>query len=100
MVERVLQRRMIAVAPIDVSKTGMMLLNNSVALVPMSLLLVAFGEPSRWHVVRVRRDGEMRGDAGGDTGRYREMQRDIGRWHVARVRFGEGQASAPACRVR
>ena len=70
MVERVLQRRMIAVAPIDVSKTGMMLLNNAVALVPMSLLLVAFGEPSRWHVVRVRRDGEMRGDAGGDAGRY------------------------------
>ena len=34
---------MIAVAPIDVSKTGMMLLNNAVALVPMSLLLVAFG---------------------------------------------------------
>ena len=28
------------------------------------------------------------------------MQRDIGRWHVVRVRFGEGQASAPACRVR
>jgi hypothetical protein len=51
-VERVLQRKMIAVSPIDVSKTGMMLLNNSVALVPMSLLLVAFGEPARWHVVR------------------------------------------------
>jgi len=51
-VERVLQRKMIAVSPIDVSKTGMMLLNNAVALVPMSLLLVAFGEPARWHVVR------------------------------------------------
>jgi hypothetical protein len=34
-VERVLQRRMIAVSPIDVSKTGMMLLNNAVALVPV-----------------------------------------------------------------
>ena len=73
MVERVLQRRMIAVAPIDVSKTGMMLLNNAVALVPMSLLLVAFGEPSRWHVVRVRRYREMRGDAGRYRGRYGEV---------------------------
>ena len=96
MVERVLQRRMIAVSPIDVSKTGMMLLNNAVALVPMSLLLVAFGEPSRWHVVRVRRYREMRGDTGGTTGRYGEIRRGIGRWHVVRVRFGAGQASAPA----
>ena len=32
-VERILQRKMIAVAPIDVSKTGMMLLNNAFALV-------------------------------------------------------------------
>ena len=31
-VERVLQRKMIAVSPIDVSKTGMMLLNNAVSL--------------------------------------------------------------------
>ena len=68
MVERVLQRRMIAVAPIDVSKTGMMLLNNAVALVPMSLLLVAFGEPSRWHVVRVRRYGEIQGRCRGRCG--------------------------------
>ena len=73
MVERVLQRRMIAVAPIDVSKTGMMLLNNAVALVPMSLLLVAFGEPSRWHVVRVRRYGEMQGEMRGDLGRCSEI---------------------------
>ena len=77
MVERVLQRRMIAVAPIDVSKTGMMLLNNAVALVPMSLLLVAFGEPSRWHVVRVRRHGEMRGETGRYRGRCGEIQGEI-----------------------
>ena len=50
--ERVLQRKMIAVAPIDVSKTGMMLLNNAVALIPMTVLLAAFGEPARWHLVR------------------------------------------------
>ena len=77
MVERVLQRRMIAVAPIDVSKTGMMLLNNAVALVPMSLLLVAFGEPSRWHVVRVRRYGEIRGDTGRCRGRCGEIQGEM-----------------------
>ena len=51
-VERILQRKMIAVAPIDVSKTGMMLLNNAFALIPMTLLLVAFGEPARWHLVQ------------------------------------------------
>ena len=50
--ERLLQRRMIAVQPIDVSKTGMMLLNNAVALVPMGLLLYAFGEHTRWHEFR------------------------------------------------
>ena len=47
--ERLLQRKMIAVQPIDVSKTGMMLLNNAVALVPMGLLLVGYGEHERWH---------------------------------------------------
>ena len=51
-VERILQRKMIAVAPIDVSKTGMMLLNNAFALIPMTILLVAFGEPARWHLVQ------------------------------------------------
>lgn len=51
-VERVLQRKMIAVDPIDVSKTGMMLLNNSVALLPMTVLLAAFGEPQKWYLVR------------------------------------------------
>jgi len=50
--ERLLQRKMIAVQPIDVSKTGMMLLNNACALVPMGLLLVFFGEHHKWHVLR------------------------------------------------
>lgn len=50
--ERILQRKMIAVEPIDVSKTGMMLLNNSVALVPMGLLLYLKGEHAQWHGMR------------------------------------------------
>ena len=50
--ERLLQRKMIAVQPIDVSKTGMMLLNNACALVPMGILLVAFGEHEKWHILR------------------------------------------------
>ena len=50
--ERLLQRKMIAVQPIDVSKTGMMLLNNACALVPMGMLLVFFGEHHKWHLLR------------------------------------------------
>lgn len=50
--ERLLQRRMIAVEPIDVSKTGMMLLNNAIALAPMAALACAFGEPAEWHRLR------------------------------------------------
>ena len=50
--ERLLQRKMIAVQPIDVSKTGMMLLNNACALVPMWLLLIGFGEHHKWHLLR------------------------------------------------
>lgn len=30
----------------------MMLLNNSVALLPMTVLLAAFGEPQKWYLVR------------------------------------------------
>ena len=50
--ERILQRRMIAVEPIDVSKTGMMLLNNAVALLPATALLYATGEHTRWGELR------------------------------------------------
>jgi len=50
--ERLLQRKMIAVEPIDVSKTGMMLLNNAVALIPMGLLLYFFGEHEKWYLFR------------------------------------------------
>jgi drug/metabolite transporter (DMT)-like permease len=50
--ERLLQRKMIAVQPIDVSKTGMMLLNNAVSLIPMGALLFAFGEHKQWYQLR------------------------------------------------
>jgi len=43
-VERLLQRWMIAVEPIDVSKTGMMLLNNALGALLLLPLLFAFGE--------------------------------------------------------
>jgi len=43
-IERVLQRRMIAVEPIDVSKSGMMMLNNGIGAVLLLLLLAPFGE--------------------------------------------------------
>jgi len=46
--ERLLQRKMIAVEPIDVSKGGMMLLNNAASLVPMGALAAYFGEHHRW----------------------------------------------------
>jgi len=36
--ERLYQRKMIAVEPIDVSKTGMLLLNNGLAVLPTSIL--------------------------------------------------------------
>lgn len=51
--ERLLQRKMIAVEPIDVSKGGMMLLNNAFALVPMGALCYYFGEHHRWAILRV-----------------------------------------------
>jgi len=46
--ERLLQRKMIAVDPIDVSKTGMMLLNNTVSLLPIGLMIVLTGEYRHW----------------------------------------------------
>lgn len=43
-VERLAQRWMIAVEPIDVSKTGMMLLNNAIGALLLVPLLIPFGE--------------------------------------------------------
>ena len=39
MFERLFQRRLIAVKPVNISKTGMLLLNNIVAVLPVTLLL-------------------------------------------------------------
>ena len=50
--ERMLQRKMIAVEPIDVSKTGMMLINNSVALLPTAALLVWRREHEEWQALQ------------------------------------------------
>jgi len=50
--ERLLQRKMIAVQPIDVSKGGMMLLNNAFSLLPMGALLIFFGEHHKWARIR------------------------------------------------
>jgi len=43
---------MIALSPIDVSKTGMMLLNNGVSLVLIVPLLFYFGEHHKWYRFR------------------------------------------------
>ena len=43
MCERLFQRKLIAVQPVDISKTGMLLLNNIGAVLPVSLLLAVPG---------------------------------------------------------
>ena len=50
--ERIIQRKLIAITPIDVSKTGMMLINNAVSLVLMVPLLFWFGEQDKWYRLR------------------------------------------------
>ncbi|EOD06298.1 hypothetical protein EMIHUDRAFT_121316 [Emiliania huxleyi CCMP1516] len=49
--ERLLQRRMIAVEPVDINKTGLMLLNNVVSLLPMSVLVYCTGEVPQWRLL-------------------------------------------------
>ena len=46
--ERLMQRHLMAQAPVDISKPGMMLLNNACGLLPCGLLVLAYGEPARW----------------------------------------------------
>ena len=50
---------MIAVSPIDVSKNGMMMLNNSVSLLPMALLLAFAGEWRQWGLLRELSVGQL-----------------------------------------
>ena len=75
--ERILQRRMIAVEPIDVSKTGMMLLNNAVALLPATApvaashtIVVSSNDPvSRYSPAGARRGrGRVWWEGGGACG--------------------------------
>ena len=46
--ERLLQRHLMAQDPVDLSKPAMMLLNNSFGLLPNALLLAMYGETGRW----------------------------------------------------
>ena len=46
--ERLLQRHLMAQDPVDISKPGMMLLNNSCGLAPNLLLLLVYQVPPRW----------------------------------------------------
>lgn len=46
--ERLMQRHLMAQAPVDISKPGMMLLNNACGLLPCAVLVLLYGEPARW----------------------------------------------------
>lgn len=49
--ERLMQRHLMAQSPVDISKPGMMLLNNACGLVPCGFLMIGYGETSRWSTV-------------------------------------------------
>jgi len=48
--ERLLQRHLLSQEPVDMSKPGMMLLNNAIGLVPCGVLCAVYEEPARWAV--------------------------------------------------
>jgi len=48
--ERLMQRHLMAQDPVDISKPGMMLLNNLFGLVPCGLLLFPYAETAKWSV--------------------------------------------------
>jgi len=50
--ERLMQRYLMAQAPVDISKPGMMLLNNACGLLPCGVLMIAYHEPERWKMAR------------------------------------------------
>ena len=50
--ERLMQRHLLAQAPVDISKPGMMLLNNAFGLLPCAILMMVYQEPARWTRVR------------------------------------------------
>jgi len=49
--ERLLQRHLLSQDPVDISKPGMMLLNNGIGLVPCGLLCSIYQEPAHWGAV-------------------------------------------------
>ena len=53
MFEKLYQRKLISIEPVDISKTGMLLLNNLGAILPVSLLLTIppLNESRQWHEV-------------------------------------------------
>ena len=60
--ERLVQRKLIALEPIDVSKQGMMLLNNGIGAILLLPIMAAFGEVRRkWaHAQMPARQTDMR----------------------------------------
>ena len=48
MTDRLVQRRFIAVTPLDISKTGMVWLNNTIGILPQIGMLFVFNEPAQW----------------------------------------------------
>jgi drug/metabolite transporter (DMT)-like permease len=53
-IERLLQRRFIAIKPLDLSKTAMMLLNNGVGMLPQVVILLVLQEPAKYAQVFAR----------------------------------------------
>jgi len=49
--ERLMQRRLIAVKPVDISKNGMLFINNTVGMIYVACFLLPFPEYQHWPVV-------------------------------------------------
>ena len=60
--ERLFQRRLIAIEPVDVSKTGMLLLNNAGAILPVSALLLVPGQLHETDIVALHWNAERTWD--------------------------------------
>jgi len=52
--ERLMQRRLIAVKPVDISKTGMLLINNTVGLPYAASVLLFYPEYQHWSIISGR----------------------------------------------
>jgi len=60
--ERLFQRRLIAIEPVDLSKTGMLLLNNAGAILPVSALLLIPGQLHETDIVELHWNAERTPD--------------------------------------